>query len=74
MPDWDSVGRQGQAGNVTLHILYWEGSQQQETEAGRVSPVLLPIADYSQDEKALLGACDCSQSECNVLGPCSPLS
>ncbi|NXY37326.1 FA20A Pseudokinase, partial [Pomatorhinus ruficollis] len=23
-------------------------------------------ADYSQDEKALLGACDCSQSECGA--------
>ncbi|NXU13760.1 FA20A Pseudokinase, partial [Pardalotus punctatus] len=26
-------------------------------------------ADYSQDEKALLGACDCSQSECGTWGP-----
>ncbi|NXT66254.1 FA20A Pseudokinase, partial [Chaetops frenatus] len=34
----------------------------------------LPIAsaDYSQDEKALLGACDCSQSECGTWGPPMP--
>ncbi|NWZ73483.1 FA20A Pseudokinase, partial [Acrocephalus arundinaceus] len=38
-------------------------------------------ADYSQDEKALLGACDCSQSECGTyphmpspgLAPAHPL-
>ncbi|NXY02950.1 FA20A Pseudokinase, partial [Pteruthius melanotis] len=29
-------------------------------------------ADYSQDEKALLGACDCSQSECGTWGPHGP--
>ncbi|NXM38208.1 FA20A Pseudokinase, partial [Gymnorhina tibicen] len=29
-------------------------------------------ADYSQDEKALLGACDCSQSDCPwVRCPCA---
>ena len=32
------------------------------------------LTDYSQDEKALLGACDCSQSECDASGPCSPLA
>ncbi|NXN89423.1 FA20A Pseudokinase, partial [Bombycilla garrulus] len=31
-------------------------------------------ADYSQDEKALLGACDCSQSECGTWGPHMPQS
>ncbi|NXU96003.1 FA20A Pseudokinase, partial [Cettia cetti] len=30
------------------------------------------LADYSQDEKALLGACDCSQSECDPRGPHMP--
>lgn len=30
------------------------------------------LADYSQDEKALLGACDCSQGECGTWGPHTP--
>ncbi|NXY92357.1 FA20A Pseudokinase, partial [Alcedo cyanopectus] len=30
-------------------------------------------ADYSQDEKALQGACDCSQSECDASVQLTPL-
>ncbi|NXG14413.1 FA20A Pseudokinase, partial [Grallaria varia] len=30
-------------------------------------------ADYSQDEKALLGACDCSQTRCSPAGFHPPL-
>lgn len=59
-----SGGRQGRAGTG-------RSAARQQARGGLTAPPAL--ADYSQDEKALLGACDCSQGECDAAGPCGSL-